>query len=99
MQLREWLKKYKITQRQFCQLIQISPIALEGWLCKRSEPSMQAALLIEIITDGQVTAEELRPKGGFRYNRIVMLEDGVKMEAKPWTKKRGKAKDPSPNSQ
>ena len=59
MQLREYLFRYKITQKKFAQQLGIHRDYLSRISSGKFKPSKHLALLIELITDHQVTVDDI----------------------------------------
>lgn len=60
MLLREYLKKYRITKKEFAQKIGVTNIAIWHYMAGRRTPSLERAKKIEEESDGLVKIHEIR---------------------------------------
>ena len=59
MNLKKYLEKNKITQKEFANLLKRHHIHINKIVCGRSRPSVKLALEIQTLTQGKVKACEL----------------------------------------
>ena len=67
MKLKEYLKTYKLSQKDLALRIGVSQAHISQILCGKKNPSIQLIKRIEIVTNGSVLAAELlHPKAPSR---------------------------------
>jgi len=58
MHLKEFMRKYKITQRAFADKLGITVTHLRMLMLRKGSPSKRLAHIIEEVTGGKITKEE-----------------------------------------
>lgn len=80
MLLRDYLSKYKITQRVMADRLGITISHLRVILTQKGMPSRSLAMRIETITNGEVTKEEAIFPPTYTPKQEIAFEEPVKKE-------------------
>ena len=68
MKLEEWMKENRWTKAAFAREMMISEQTIYWWTKKNRKPSKHMAKMIEIFTEGEVTAEEMLKQESWSKN-------------------------------
>lgn len=59
MQLKSYLRKHGLTQKEFAEIMKVTEITVSRWVNGKSRTTVSMALEIERTTDGEVSAMDV----------------------------------------
>ncbi len=59
MDLKKYLKRYKMSQQEFADLVEVSKKSISNYICGKRKPCLAIALRIQEATDGMVSIKDL----------------------------------------